>query len=149
VFSTTLDYALRAVTWLAARPGEGITAARIAEATQVPEDYLAKVLQQLVRGDILQSQRGRNGGFQLSRPAAQISMLAVVNAVEPIVRIQKCPLGLREHGVKLCPLHKRLDYAYAMVEKAFADTTLEELVTDHQRRESLCEAQAEVFHVVG
>lgn len=123
-----------------------MTAARISGATQVPEDYLAKVLQQLVKGDVLVSQRGRNGGFQLARPAAKISMLSVVNAVEPIPRIQKCPLGLREHGVRLCPLHRRLDYAYSMVEQAFADTTLEELVADNKKRESLCAPGLEVMH---
>jgi Rrf2 family nitric oxide-sensitive transcriptional repressor len=148
VFSTTLEYALRAVTWLAARPGEGMTAGRIAEATQVPEDYLSKVLQQLVKGEVLISQRGRHGGFQLARPAAEISMLAVVNAVEPIRRIETCPLKLREHGMVLCPLHRRLDYAFAMVEKAFAETTLAELVEDNKKRESLCAPGLEVLHVV-
>ncbi len=134
---------------MAARPGEGLTAGRIAEATQVPEDYLSKVLQQLVRGEVLVSQRGRHGGFQLARPAGQISMLAVVNAVEPIQRIAKCPLGLREHGVVLCPLHRRLDNAYALVEKAFAETTLEELVQDNKSRESLCAPMSEeLLHVL-
>jgi Rrf2 family transcriptional regulator, nitric oxide-sensitive transcriptional repressor len=146
VFSTTLEYALRAVTFLAGHPGEGMTAQRIAEATQVPEDYLSKVLQQLVRGEVLHSQRGRNGGFQLARDAAEISMLSVVNAVDPIRRIQKCPLGLRAHGVALCPLHRRLDDAYALVEKAFAATSLAELVEDNRRRETLCPSELEVLH---
>ena len=130
VFSTTMEYAFRAVTFLASRPGPGLTAQRIAEGARMPEDYLSKVLQQLVRGGILTSQRGRGGGFQLARPASQISMLTVVNAVEPIVRINKCPLGLSEHAVRLCPLHRRLDHAYGLVEKAFANTTLAELVEE-------------------
>lgn len=121
---------------------------RIAESTQVPEDYLSKVLQQLVRGGVLTSQRGRNGGFQLARPAAEISMLLVVNAVEPINRIERCPLGLREHGVRLCPLHRRLDHAYALVEKAFAETTLAELVADNQSRAALCDSGMEGLHVI-
>jgi Rrf2 family protein len=148
VFSTTLEYALRAVTFLAGKPGEGMTAQRVSEGTQVPEDYLSKVLQQLVRGGVLTSQRGRHGGFQLARPAAEISMLAVVNAVEPIPRIEKCPLGLRQHGVKLCPLHRRLDEAYGLVERAFAQTTLAELVDDNRSREALCTPPVEVLHVV-
>ncbi|MFN0105491.1 MAG: RrF2 family transcriptional regulator [Bryobacteraceae bacterium] len=148
MFSSTLEYAFRAVTWLAANPGEGLPAQRIAENTQVPEDYLSKVLQQLVRGGVLTSQRGRNGGFQLARPAAHISMLEVVNAVEPIARIQKCPLGLRQHGVRLCPLHRRLDHAYGLVETAFAETTLAELVADNRNRESLCDTGLEVLHAV-
>ena len=146
MFSTTLEYALRAVTFLAARPGEGMTAQRIAEGTQVPEDYLSKVLQQLTRADVLVSQRGRNGGFQLARPAVEISMLTVVNAVEPIPRIEKCPLGLRLHGVKLCPLHRRLDHAYFLVQQAFAETTLAELVEDNKSRETLCQPELEVLH---
>jgi len=148
VFSTTLEYALRAVTFLASNPDEGLTAQRIAAGTQVPDDYLSKVLQQLVRGGVLTSQRGRNGGFQLARPAAEISMLAVVNAVEPIARIHTCPLGLRQHGVKLCPLHKRLDHAFELVEKAFAETTLDELVADNKRREAFCTPGLEVLHAV-
>ena len=148
MFSATLEYALRAVTFLASHPGEGLTAQRIASGTQVPDDYLSKVLQQLVRGGVLTSQRGRNGGFQLCRPAAEISMLAVVNAVEPIARIEKCPLSLRGHGVRLCPLHRRLDHAYGLVEKAFAETTLEELVADNKSRESLCAPGLEVLHAV-
>jgi len=130
VFSTTLEYALRAVTFLAARPGEGMAAQRIAEAMKIPDDYVSKVLQQLVRGGVLASQRGRKGGFQLARPAKEISLLTVVNAVEPIVRINRCPLGLPQHAVQLCPLHARLDHAYGLVEKAFADTTLAELVEE-------------------
>ena len=63
----------------------------------------------------------------MCRPAAEISMLAVVNAVEPIARIEKCPLSLRGHGVRLCPLHQRLDHAYALVEKAFADEVMKAL----------------------
>lgn len=148
MFSSTLEYALRAVTFLAARPGEGMSSVRVAQATHVPEDYLSKVLQQLVRGGVLTSQRGRNGGFQLARPAVEISMLAVVNAVEPITRIEKCPLGLRQHGVRLCPLHRRLDHAYGLVEKAFAETTLAELVADNNRRAALCESASEVLHVI-
>lgn len=146
MFSTTLEYALRAVVWLAARPDEPATTQAIAEATQVPEDYLAKVLQPLVRAGVLESQRGRNGGFRLARHAATISMLEVVTAVDPIPRIKTCPLGLRQHGVKLCPLHRRLDDAYDHVEKAFASTTLAELIEDNRRREGLCGPQLEVLH---
>lgn len=124
-----------------------MTAQRIAASVHVPEDYLAKVLQQLAQAELLTSRRGRNGGFQLARPAGEISLLAVVNAVEPIRRIHSCPLGLKRHGVKLCPLHRRLDDAYALVEKAFAATTLEELIEDDMRREALCSSAGELLHV--
>src|SRR5690606_35834967 len=60
----------------------------------------------------------------------QISILDVINAVDPIKRITTCPLNLPSHGANLCPLHRRLDNALELVEKALADSTLAELVVD-------------------
>lgn len=147
MFSSTVEYALRAVTWMAARPEEAVTSQRIAAATEMPEDYLSKVLHQLTRAGILHSQRGRHGGFRLADDPEKISMLRVVNAVEPIPRIKQCPLGLREHGVRLCALHRRLDDAYKQVEEAFAVTMLAELVPAKRPLEPLCRpVKLEVLH---
>ena len=49
----------------------------------------------------------------LAKPPGELTILEVVNAVEPIGRIKTCPLGLSSHGVNLCPLHRRLDAALA------------------------------------
>jgi DNA-binding IscR family transcriptional regulator len=70
---------------------------------------------------------------------AKLSILDVVNAVEPIVRIRECPLGLKAHGIRLCPLHKRMDQALAMVEAAFRGTTLAELLAEPTDSHPLCE----------
>src|SRR6059058_5380797 len=106
MFSQTVEYALRAVVHLADRAPEPRTTEQIAEATRVPKAYLAKVLQGLVRAGIVRSRRGLHGGVSLARPAAELTILEVVNAVEPIARIRECPLGLTAHGIRLCPLHK-------------------------------------------
>ena len=74
----------------------------------------------------------------LAKPVEEITILEVVNAVEPIQRIRTCPLGLSAHGVRLCPLHKRLDNALATVEAAFADTTLAEILAEPTRSVPLC-----------
>jgi Rrf2 family protein len=96
----------------------------------VPAGYLAKVLVSLSRGGIVRSQRGLHGGSVLARPAGDITVYDVVHAVDPIVRITTCPLGLENHGVNLCPLHRRLDQAIATVEEAFRASTISELVAD-------------------
>ena len=101
---------------------------QIAEATQVPKAYLSKVLQNLGRAGILRSRRGIGGGMTLVKSPEALTLLEVIAAVEPIQRIPTCPLGLESHGVDLCPLHKRLDDALAMVESAFRRTTLAEIV---------------------
>jgi Rrf2 family protein len=139
VLSDTVEYALRAVVLLASEPDEPMTTAAIAERTQVPAAYLAKILQGLTREGVLRSQRGVGGGVTLAKPAAELTILEVVNAVEPLQRIKSCPLNLRTHGVKLCPLHRRLDNALASMEAAFAATTLAEVIAEPTESKPLCD----------
>jgi Rrf2 family nitric oxide-sensitive transcriptional repressor len=138
VFSQTVEYALRAVVYLASRAPSAQTTDQIASATRVPRAYLSKVLQGLARGGVVQSHRGLGGGVTLCQEPAELTILQVVNAVEPIERIRSCPLGLAAHGVHLCPLHRRLDNALAMVEKAFSATTLAEVLAEPTKSVPLC-----------
>jgi len=138
MLSQTVEYALRAVVYLASEASEGRTTDEIAKATRVPRAYLSKVLQSLGRAGIVHSQRGLHGGMTLTRTPEQLTILQVVNAVEPIQRIRTCPLGLAAHGVRLCPLHKRLDAALAMVEEAFGSSTLAEVIAEPSRSKPLC-----------
>jgi len=129
MISQTAEYALRAMTFLAMR-ASAATGQEIADVTKVPAGYLSKIMQQLVKARLLHSQRGIGGGFVLARPAAEISILDVINAVDPIKRLESCPLGIQSHGFNLCPLHKRLCDAIAGVEGAFAASTLSELIEE-------------------
>ncbi|MBX9585177.1 MAG: Rrf2 family transcriptional regulator [Gemmataceae bacterium] len=139
MFSQTVEYALRAVVHLAYEAPDARTTAQIADATLVPKDYLAKVVQGLARAGVVRTQRGVGGGVVLSRDPAAITILDVVNAVEPLGRISTCPLGLRAHGVRLCPLHKRLDDALATVEAAFRSTTLADVLAEPTESVPLCD----------
>jgi Rrf2 family protein len=125
--------------FLAQQAPAGRTTEQIATATKVPQAYLAKVLQALVQAGLVRSQRGVGGGISLLEPPEKINLLEVVNAVDPIKRIRSCPLGLASHGVKLCPLHKRLDTALAMVETAFRETTLAEVLAEPSQSVPLCD----------
>src|SRR3954447_11678859 len=138
MFSQTVEYALRFFVTLASKTPEDQTTDQIGGATRVPRAYLSKVIQGLARGGILESHRGLGGGITLSRPPDELTILQVVNAVEPIERIRSCPLGLAAHGVRLCPLHRRLDNALATVEEAFAATTLAEILGEPTKSIPLC-----------
>jgi len=138
MFSQTVEYALRAVCHLAGVSPKPQTTDQIATVTLVPKAYLSKVLQSLVRGGVVHSQRGIGGGMALVKSPAELTILEVVNAVEPIQRIRECPLGLAAHGVRLCPLHRRLDNALAGVEQAFGDTTLAEVLAEPSESIPLC-----------
>ena len=128
MISQTAEYALRAVVHLAATPEKACATGEIAEATQVSPGYLSKVLQSLGRGGIVSSQRGPTGGFTLMRSPKDITVLEVVNAVDPIQRITKCPLNIPSHAVKLCKLHARLDHAIGLVEDALGKSTIAEML---------------------
>ncbi len=130
MFSLTAEYALRAVVFLASRPTASMVTPQIAEATHVPAGYLSKVLQTLGRAGIVRSQRGLHGGFTLALPAEKLTVLRVINAVDPLKRIEQCPLGLEAHGSRLCPLHRRLDEAIAHVESALRDFTIRDLLVE-------------------
>ena len=110
---------------------------QIADATKVPAGYLAKVMQSLGRGGMVTAQRGKGGGFILARPADKLSVLEVINTVEPIQRIRECPLGIASHGAHLCPLHKRLDGAMAMIEDAFRETTIADILSEPTKSKPL------------
>jgi Rrf2 family protein len=142
VLSQTVEYALRAVVHLASEAPAGRTTDQIAEATLVPRAYLSKVMQALSRGGVIHSQRGIGGGMTLTKKPEELTILEVVNAVEPLARIRTCPLGLAAHGVNLCPLHRRLDNAMALVESAFAKSTLADVLSEPTRSKPLCEFPA-------
>jgi Rrf2 family protein len=137
LISQTAEYALRAVVALA-RESKPLVTEKLSDTTQVPRGYLYKVLQQLSRSGIVRSQRGLYGGYRLVGSPEKVTLLEVVQAVDPPKRIHECPLDLEEHQETLCPLHKRIDDALATVEKAFAKTTIAELLTDRRRPTSLC-----------
>jgi Rrf2 family transcriptional regulator, nitric oxide-sensitive transcriptional repressor len=140
MLSKTAEYALRAVVWLAREPDEPVSADHLAEHTQVPRRYLHKVLQDLVAAKLVCSQPGPGGGYSLACQPKKISILDVVNAVSPLERIRRCPLGLSSH-TRLCPLHRELDKTYAATERAFAGVAIAELLRSTSPIVPLCEVK--------
>jgi len=125
IYTGSAKYAIRAMVRLAIEEGTGqpVSAAKVAEAEQVPPYYLAKVLQDLSRAGLLNSARGRGGGFCLSRPADEITLMEVVSAVEDPYRLEReCVLGIETCGDEApCPMHETW--------KAFRDSALEAMRT--------------------
>ena len=130
MFSLTIEYAMRAMVALASGDGRSTTTRQIADTMKIPQSYLSKVLQALVRAGLVHSTRGLKGGFVLARQPEDLNMMDILNAVSPYKRIETCPLDLAGHSSELCPLHRRLDQAMAMVQEAFEGTTLAEILSD-------------------
>jgi Rrf2 family protein len=141
LISQTAEYALRTVVWLASLDGEAQTTRQIAEATRVPPGYLSKILQNLGRGGIVKAQRGIHGGFTLSRSPEEMTPLDVLEVVDPLQRIDKCPLGIESHRTSLCPLHKRLDDTLARIETDLGEITISELLSGSDGSKPFCADQ--------
>ena len=143
MLSSTAEFALRAAVFLAQSHGISQTTHDIAAGTQAPPGYLSKVMHQLGKAGLVLGWRGRHGGFQLARHPREITVLDVLNSVDPLPRIRTCPLGISSHGCNLCPLHQRLDAAMASIEEEFRQVSLAALLTGTQM--PLCQSPEQVM----
>jgi Rrf2 family iron-sulfur cluster assembly transcriptional regulator len=102
------EYAVRAMTYLARFPEGHVASLRdIGRAQEIPESFLAKILQSLVHAGLAVSQRGAHGGFALARPAEQITMREVIEAVDGPISVNVCtldPEDCKRSGS--CEVHK-------------------------------------------
>lgn len=133
MFSQTVEYALRAMVQLAAKHPDASTTKQIAAKTKVPGAYLAKVLQSMRRAGLVHSRRGVGGGINLARPAAKISLLEVIDAVEPLRRS-----GSRgsKSGATLAPLQRQLNAALEEVRKNLASISLGDVTPTATKKKS-------------
>ena len=93
--SRLTDYATVLLAALASEPQRVQTAASLAEQTRIAAPTVSKLLKQLQRAGLVSSTRGLHGGYQLARPAAQISAAAILDALEGPVALTDCSAG---HG---------------------------------------------------
>lgn len=90
--SSKADYAVRAALELAAAAGGPLNAETISERQRIPQPFLKKILNELQRGNVVVSQRGREGGHRLARGADQITIADVLRAVEgPLANVRGLP----------------------------------------------------------
>ena len=89
--SAKADYAVRAAAELAAAQpnGEPVKGEQLARSQSIPQNFLENILTELRRAGIIRTRRGADGGYQLARPAAEISVADVLRAVEgPLAAVQ-------------------------------------------------------------
>lgn len=132
MLNQTAEYALRAVLTIAAEPdGAPVGAARIAESLGIPANYLSKTLHQLARAGVLESTRGKLGGFRLSRPAERVSLVDVVGLFDDVSGKRTCLMGratCSDHNA--CAAHARWKGVSEQLSQFFRETTVADLVGD-------------------
>jgi Rrf2 family protein len=130
--SKKADYALLAMTHLAARTDRGAVSAReLAESYDIPSELLAKVLQKLVRAKLLASHQGIRGGYGLGRAAERISVADVIQAVDGPLTVTACSSS--DHSCdqySKCNIRDPLWRIKDRIVDALAATSVAELVAE-------------------
>ena len=108
IFSRQCEYALQAVVYLALRKhGERISIRDLTRKLDIPYHFLAKILQALSRKGLLDSTKGPGGGFSLRKPAGEITLLQIVDALDGVDVMRKCVMGFAEcSGKHPCAVHE-------------------------------------------
>ena len=122
------DYALISAVHIAQNCKEGsVLSHNIAKEYKIPLEYLLKILQQLVRGNVLRSKRGPNGGFVLARDAKKISLLQIIEAVDgPMVNNMHLSDNSRKRFVK--KIEAACDKAVGLARNVYAKTSLADVM---------------------
>ena len=132
ILSGTAQYALRAVVHLA-RHGDGgpVTASELAEAAEVPQNYMGKILHELVRSGILTSVRGKRGGFQLAVASEALPLIRVVSSFDRLGTGRRCLLGRPEcSDADPCAAHGRWSDVAESIDEFFQVTTVADVLQD-------------------
>jgi Rrf2 family protein len=87
---------------LIARNGEGINAVKIAEQTGLSKNHISKVLQRLVKNDMLKSVRGPLGGFSLKKKPEEVTLLSIYETVEGTLDVTDCPFNYEICAFEKC-----------------------------------------------
>ncbi len=135
MLSATCKYGIRAVIFIASKSDQKINTGlkEITEKLNIPQPYLAKILQILARKKILHSSKGPHGGFYLMIPASKLTLMDVIDAIDGrnffdscYVTGERCNFDNPDNG--LCVLHNDLRQEKVRLEKFFSSKTIESLV---------------------
>ena len=128
MLSRTSEYALRAMIYLASHQQDWpICGKDIAQATDVPRKYLSKILADLVRADILQSTRGKSGGFNLLRGAKQTFLFDILAPFESFEN-RRCLYATRDcNQANPCEAHAEWKRVLDAEQRFLRKTTLHQV----------------------
>lgn len=129
ILSRTSQYAVQALIYMATQPtATPVLNKDIAARLGVPAPYLAKILQNLAKGNLLFSFRGRLGGFCLREGGDKINLMQILLLTEGPMFTQSCLLGLKECSDETaCPLHFRWVPVKKKMMDLLHETTLDKL----------------------
>lgn len=129
LISELSEVATRAMIWLAGHPQAPSRLNDIADGIQATPGQLNTIMRLLGRAQLIESRRGLHGGFAIARDPKTITLLDIVNAVDPVRHSSHCPIGLA-HAVTECALHDKIANLTMQAEQMFEGISVQTLL-DH------------------
>ena len=127
-FSKTTSYALAVLSFMADHEQEKYSAKKLNEILEIPWPYLRQMLTNLSKSGFISSTQGRNGGFQLQKPANQILLAEIVDAVEGLEVLNTCIMGFSKCPFNhTCAMHEVWEETRENILKVLNTTTLNHL----------------------
>ncbi len=133
MISNSSKYALRAIIFLHANTcnKKKVVVKNIAEILNIPEAYIAKLLQKLSRNHIISSSRGPKGGFYLSEENKEKSIMSVIEIIDGDKKINACILSSNNcDSENPCPFHKNIFKAKSEIITFFTDTKIKDITEE-------------------
>jgi Rrf2 family transcriptional regulator, iron-sulfur cluster assembly transcription factor len=140
MFSTSCHYGLQAMLYIAMYASEesNVELKVVAEEQGIPRHFLSKILQQLVKNELLISMKGPTGGFRLAKAADKITLIEIIEAIDGLGVFNKCGLGFKQcNDKKPCPIHDEYKKVRAQVEDLFNSKSLLNLIEDVKEGNSI------------
>lgn len=138
------DYAIRCLLFLAEHRGRLATKTEIAKTVDAPDLFVAKILQRLVKANVLVSVRGINGGFSLAREPSAISLLDVLGASQASLAFRPCVLNPKACPLQdTCPARPVWVKIYENTVRELRQTTFDKLAREHKARLRACAKRLE------
>jgi len=127
--SNTSQYAIRILSYIATQEEQSrITATQLSENLVIPYKFLTKIMTELVKADLIESIRGRDGGFQLKQNAKNIKIDDILNLFHDSIKNEECLLGIGAcNDVCKCALHDQWMEPKLLLQKMFRESTLEKI----------------------
>lgn len=123
------DYGVVVLSQMSRNPDDLRTAPQIAQETGVPLPTVAKLLNALAHGRLIESHRGAAGGYTLNRPAEEISVAEIIQALEGPIALTACVEGAENDCdvASLCPMRGNWDRVNKAIHGALSEVTLADM----------------------
>jgi Rrf2 family protein len=130
--SKKVEYGILAMQYMASNPNNLFTAKSISDNLHISYDFLAKTMQKLMKGQLIDSQQGIKGGYILAKPAEEIKLMDIIEVFDSRPELVDCVSGNRNcFKMGSCQLQDPIRILQRKVEDIFSETSLQDISEQH------------------